>query len=69
MSNTFRKPYRGSRAFDASCRCHGGCPWCEGNRRYSVNKRKLSADEQRRQYELRNEMMEFEIDFFVDSLT
>lgn len=27
-----RNPYRGSRAFDASCRNHGGCPWCEGNR-------------------------------------
>ena len=24
-----RKPYRGSKAIDGSCRNHGGCPWCE----------------------------------------
>lgn len=27
-----RKPYRGSKAIFASCRNHGGCPWCEENR-------------------------------------
>lgn len=27
-----RKPYYDSRDFDSSCRNHGGCPWCEGNR-------------------------------------
>lgn len=27
-----RKPYRGSKRFDASCRNHGSCPWCEKNR-------------------------------------
>lgn len=27
-----RKPYRDSRRFDYSCRNHGDCPWCEGNR-------------------------------------
>ncbi len=31
-SKTIREPYRKSRRFDASCRCHGGCPWCERNR-------------------------------------
>ena len=29
-----RKPYRGSKAIDATCRNHGGCPWCEENRKY-----------------------------------
>lgn len=29
-----RKPYRGSKAFDPSCRNHGGCPWCEENRKH-----------------------------------
>ena len=29
-----RKPYRGSRRYFKSCRNHGGCPWCEGNRRF-----------------------------------
>jgi hypothetical protein len=27
-----RKPYRGSKAFDCSCRNHGSCSYCEGNR-------------------------------------
>lgn len=27
-----RKPYRGSAAFDSTCRCGGRCPWCVGNR-------------------------------------
>jgi hypothetical protein len=43
-----RKPYYGSERFDASCRPHGGCPYCERNRKYSDNKRKLSAEEQLR---------------------
>lgn len=29
-----RKPYRGAKAIDGTCRNHGGCPWCEGNRKY-----------------------------------
>ena len=24
-----RKPYRGSKAIDPTCRNHGGCVWCE----------------------------------------
>ena len=27
-----RKPYRKSKAVDRTCRNHGGCGWCEGNR-------------------------------------
>lgn len=29
-----RKEYRGSKAIDKSCRNHGGCPWCERNRKF-----------------------------------
>lgn len=29
-----RKPYYGAQAIAGSCRCHGGCEWCEGNRLY-----------------------------------
>ena len=29
-----RKPYRGSKAIDPTCRNHGSCKWCENNRRY-----------------------------------
>ena len=34
----WRKPYRRSAAFDSSCRPHGGCPYCEGNRLYHSRK-------------------------------
>lgn len=33
-----RKPYRRSKAFDRSCRNHGGCGWCEDNRTYQARK-------------------------------
>lgn len=29
-----RKPYRGSKAVDPTCRNHGSCKWCENNRKY-----------------------------------
>ena len=29
-----RKPYRGSKVIDGTCRNHGGCPWCEENRKH-----------------------------------
>lgn len=32
MSRTIKHHYTKSKAFDKTCRCHGGCPWCEGNR-------------------------------------
>lgn len=34
-----RKPYTGSKAIDRTCRNHGGCPWCEENRKYKNIKR------------------------------
>ena len=33
-----RRPYYGSKAFDKSCRCHGGCDWCLENRMYQTLK-------------------------------
>ena len=30
----FRKPYTGSKRYLRSCRNHGGCPFCEGDRRF-----------------------------------
>lgn len=32
-----RKPYRGSRRFDRTCRNHGACPWCRNNRTVQRN--------------------------------
>ena len=40
-----RRPYRGSRRFDHSCRNHGGCGYCRGNRLYAASRRTVSADE------------------------
>lgn len=34
-----RKPYRGSKAIDKTCRNHGGCPWCEENRKHKFRDR------------------------------
>lgn len=33
---TKRKPYRGSKRFDCSCRNHGTCEWCRENRMYKT---------------------------------
>jgi hypothetical protein len=29
-----RKPYRGAKAIDSTCRNHGSCKWCENNRKH-----------------------------------
>lgn len=31
-----RKPYTGSKSIDKTCRNHGGCPWCEENRKHKM---------------------------------
>jgi len=30
-----RKPYRGAKAVDRSCRNHGDCPYCANNRKHT----------------------------------
>lgn len=37
-----RKPYRGSKAIDQTCRNHGGCAWCESNRKIATIRRQQS---------------------------
>ncbi len=32
MSRTVKRPYTRSKRFSVSCRCHGGCPYCENSR-------------------------------------
>jgi hypothetical protein len=41
---TFRRPYSKSKRFDASCRNHGSCGWCEGNRTFFDRKRRVAAE-------------------------
>ena len=40
-----RKPYRGSKAHTCSCRNHGSCGWCQGNRQHADVKRQQAANE------------------------
>jgi hypothetical protein len=41
-----RKPYRGSKQFDKTCRNHGGCDFCKDNRLYSAKKGLEAANQQ-----------------------
>lgn len=41
-----RKPYRGAKAVDSTCRNHGSCPWCNGNR---TNKNKVRDREAKKE--------------------
>ena len=40
-----RKPYSGSKAVDSTCRNHGSCTWCQGNRIYKNEKRNLALEQ------------------------
>lgn len=44
-----RKPYRGSKSIDKSCRNNGGCPYCEGNRTYKNLKKVQSAKQKEKE--------------------
>lgn len=39
-----RKPYRGSKAFDHTCRNHGSCDWCRENRMHKFRDKKPWED-------------------------
>lgn len=43
-----RKPYRGSKVIDYSCRNHGSCEYCRDNRTYQTTKQLLKIKEQLR---------------------
>lgn len=45
-----RKRYQGSKAIDPSCRCHGGCDWCLGNRLYKYKKKQLQLEQKEQEY-------------------
>ena len=47
MSRTKKKPKTGAKAIDPSCKNHGSCPWCRGNRTYQATKAKMTAMEKR----------------------
>lgn len=41
-----RKPYTGSKAIDCTCRNHGGCPCCEGNRKHKFRDKHPAEEEE-----------------------
>jgi 5-methylcytosine-specific restriction endonuclease McrA len=45
----YREEYRKAKRFDRSCRNHGSCPYCQGNREHSNKKRELSAKEKEKE--------------------
>lgn len=38
-----RKPYIGAKAVDCTCRNHGSCEWCKGNRTYKNSKKEFKS--------------------------
>lgn len=40
-----RKPYRGAKATDCTCRNHGSCPWCRQNRLFKFRDKKPEEKE------------------------
>ena len=46
-----RKPYRGAKAIDATCRNHGSCEWSHGNRTHNNDKRELAAEQELSDYD------------------
>lgn len=45
MSRTIKRPYTKSKQFDKSCRNHGGCPYCEGNRTFNNRRAEIHSDD------------------------
>lgn len=39
-----RRPYHGGKAVCKSCRNHGGCEWCESNRKHKYRKIEVAMD-------------------------
>lgn len=51
-----RKPYRGSKAFDKTCRNHGSCGWCKDDREHKNKKRQAATDARLEDYMCENQM-------------
>jgi hypothetical protein len=46
MSRTKKKPYSGSKRFARTCRNHGACSWCVGNRKHFDRRARKAAEAQ-----------------------
>lgn len=47
----YRKEYRGSKAIDKTCRNHGGCEWCEENRKHKYLIKEVSMKERMKEFD------------------
>lgn len=45
-----RKPYRGAKAIDRTCRNHDSCEWCKGNRTHKNDKKELKCKQEVREW-------------------
>lgn len=45
-----RRPYRGAKAIDPTCRNHGSDDWAKGNRLYAAKRREAAAESAIRDY-------------------
>ena len=46
-----RKPYRGAKEIDATCRNHGSCKWCEWDRTHKNRRVDESGRQQLKEYD------------------
>lgn len=46
-----RKEYRGSKAIDKTCRNHGGCEWCEENRKHKYLVKEVAMKERMKEFD------------------
>lgn len=46
-----RKEYRGSKSIDKTCRNHGGCDWCEENRKHKYLIKEIGIKERMKEFD------------------
>lgn len=46
-----RKEYRGSKAIYKTCRNHGGCEWCEENRKHKYLIKEIAMKERMKEFD------------------
>lgn len=46
-----RNPYRGAKAIGNTCRNHGSCEWCKGNRTHKNDKSELKCEQELKGYD------------------
>ena len=46
-----RKEYRGSKEIDKTCRNHGGCEWCEENRKHKYLVKEIAMKERMKEFD------------------